>query len=554
MRTSNYIIYSFIPEKDEYYIVHGYTGAVDKVTASVAKYLLEHKDKHSTFHTKDEAAVANSLWGRHYVEPHEATIRSLAERGYLTDKSVEAERTYVQQLADLLHTKALQRSVPSFLIIPTYECNLRCPYCFETETRIQLNREKTLTNVMTRKQVDDVFHCIDLQMSPRIPSGKGLADVTKGMNICLYGGEPLSSMTRGSVEYIVEMGRARGMSFSAITNAVDLHLYTSLLGPDGVSWLQITLDGPKELHDRNRVGPQHRGTYETILDNIAGAINRDIAISVRLHANWKSVGRLEEVVREVENRGLFNYEKFGMYVQTTEGFHNGEGRPVYPNMLLHEVHDQLEKHPLSDKRIAGLSIADHNIPNKMGMYVRHGLAGIQGSMEYCGAPVGMQIYDPLGRIYSCWDTVGISGKEIGVYCESGPEFNDEANEWWTRSPGKIPECSDCKYIFFHFGGCAALPLFSGKGILGPACYDYEADFMNLGAQYFRTQQTLTLQEEQNVTRKQPLVQLQAAKGSRKDVPVRSEEVLTIQSTPGGVGARDHGAAQAALKLLSSLSE
>jgi hypothetical protein len=85
MRTSNYVIYLFVPDKDAYYIVHGYTGAVDKVSPSVVRFLLEHKDPESTFHTKDEEIVRNSLRGRTYTLPYQNTLETLGARGYLRD-------------------------------------------------------------------------------------------------------------------------------------------------------------------------------------------------------------------------------------------------------------------------------------------------------------------------------------------------------------------------------------------------------------------------------------------------------------------------------------
>jgi uncharacterized protein len=488
VRTSNYIIYTFLPDKDVYYIVHGYTGAVDKVTPSVVRYLLEHKDHASTFHTKDEELVRASLRGRGSSAPHQSTIDMLANRGYLTGKTVEEELHYVRRLADLLHDMSRKKSKPSFLIIPSYECNLRCPYCFETETRIDLKRQNLLDLVMSTEMADDVFSCMDTVLGTGATEQTPLTDPLEGMNITLYGGEPLCEMTKSVVEYIVSKGTDRGVKFSAITNAVELNLFTDVLGPDKIGWVQITLDGPKELHDRSRIGPGYRETYDTILKNVELALACDVSVSIRLHVNWKSVGRVHELMEDIESRGLTKSEKFGVYVQATEGFHDGQADPVYPNMLQHEVHSEFEKHPPCSAENKSFSVSNHGIPQKLETYIKHGLAGIHGNMEYCSAYTGMQIYDPFRKIYSCWDTVGIPGKEIGHYSASGPVFNDWAQAWWSRSAGKIPECANCKYIFFHFGGCAALPVFSGRDVLGPACYDYETDFTTLAAKFFRSQE------------------------------------------------------------------
>src|SRR5215471_15192742 len=145
MRTSNYIHYVTLPDCRNYYLIHGYTGAIDKVSPEVVRFLLDHRDLTPgpcpSTHTKDEAVAIQSLGeaGRSPVKPE--TIDLLASRGYLTQKSVQEEHDYVVSLTHRFHDLAVSRQRPGFLIIPTYECNLRCPYCFETGTRIDLKRE-----------------------------------------------------------------------------------------------------------------------------------------------------------------------------------------------------------------------------------------------------------------------------------------------------------------------------------------------------------------------------------------------------------------------------
>jgi uncharacterized protein len=485
MRTSNYLIYCFLPEQDEYYIIHSYTGAVDQVTPSVVRYLLDHKDPNHTFHTKDEEIVRASLRGRPYVLPHQDTLRALAARGYLTEKSSVEERTYIQHLADFLHDKAVKRSGAGFIVIPTYECNLRCPYCFEAETRVDLKRHGCLDSVMSPQMADAMFKCMDKLLERDIEGAKSIADAKRGMDICLYGGDPLTDLTKPIIEYIVPKGIEQGMRFSAITNGLELDRFTALLGPESIRWLQITLDGPKDIHDRNRIGPSYRGTYETILSHIELALDRQITVSVRLHVNWKTVHRVDEVMNDIEARGFFERKNFGIYAATTHSWHRGHAVPAYPDMATHEVHSEFEKRVPCRSHVQRLDVENDRTPAKLSAYIQHGLTGIWKSMEYCHATTGMCIFDPFGKIYSCWDAVGRSGQEIGEYSAEGPTFNKMAALWRSRSPGKIPECSDCKYAFFHFGGCAAIPLTTQGNILAPGCYEYESDFITMAKQFFR---------------------------------------------------------------------
>ena len=280
MKASNYIIYNHVPETDEYYLVHGYSGAVDHVSPEVVHYLLERVDPAHTWHIKDLEIARETLAGRELGEISDDSIDMLKDRGYLTQMSSPQEREYVSRLAGFLHDKKVSNVSPSFMFVPSYECNLRCPYCFEADTRIELNKLKVLQNVMTEREVDAAYKCMDMLVDERF-AGKHQHSSRRD-TITLYGGEPLMLETLPIIEYIVEKGLARGYGFAAITNGVDLHNYVHVLGPKKIDFLQITLDGPKEIHNKKRIGPRHKGgTYDRILENMKLALEVGTRISVR---------------------------------------------------------------------------------------------------------------------------------------------------------------------------------------------------------------------------------------------------------------------------------
>jgi uncharacterized protein len=110
--------------------------------------------------------------------------------------------------------------------------------------------------------------------------------------------------------------------------------------------------------------------------------------------------------------------------------------------------------------------------------MRGGIAALSQTIEFCSANTGgMHILDPFGAIYSCWDTVGVESERIGTYSMDGPVFEPRANDWKNRCPGDIPQCSNCKYVMFHFGGCSGLPVEMGYGLLHPACYAFQDMFI-----------------------------------------------------------------------------
>lgn len=500
MKTSNYVIYFHIPETDEFYLVHGYTGAVDLASPEAVGYLLDRVDPNHTWHTKDLDVVRAALSGRALEPISDDTVNTLKSRGYLTEMSSPDELGYVEKLAGFLHNRNIKHSNPNFMFVPVYECNLRCPYCFESDTRVQLGKLKILQNVMTEKMVDAAFTSMDMILRERAGPETG-----ERAYITLYGGEPLMLETLPIVEYIVNKGIAEKYGFGAITNAVDLEHFLHLLGPGKIAFLQITLDGPREAHNKKRIGPRHKeGTYDKIIANMKEALKTGVRISVRFHVDYTNISQTKELIDDLEKEGFQNQEHFDVYTYPIHGFHRGKSNPEYPLMAIHQMQKALDPVlpglPTLGQRGSELVRADQNgkgrqlkvlvsdegITTKLRAYVKDKLPGLYANgMEPCAATIGLYIFDSLWRIYTCWDTVGIPGHETGTYSAEGPVLNTANDDWLSRSPATINECKECKYAFFHFGGCASLPIGADKGIFAPACYEFQDNFLYAGQSLFR---------------------------------------------------------------------
>jgi uncharacterized protein len=110
MRVSDYFVQ--VPLEQEFHLLfHTYTGAVDVVSQETVSFL---NDFSNSVDGGDAKAVA-----------------LLKQRGYLTDRTPQEEEEFVARLGALLHERAKSQRPHSFMIIPTYNCNLRCPYCYE---------------------------------------------------------------------------------------------------------------------------------------------------------------------------------------------------------------------------------------------------------------------------------------------------------------------------------------------------------------------------------------------------------------------------------------
>lgn len=216
LRTSSYTIpIKLDSEEGKYMLIHGYTGAIDIVNEDIAIKLIQHN----------------------YIdeETFSPTIKTnLEKRGYITVKTKEEELSYVTRIAQALHKrdKILKKN---FTWTITYNCNFRCPYCFENRE----TKDSVQHVAFTKEMVDRTFNAMK-EIEPRMQLQSNI--------ITLYGGEPLLKENKEIITYIVSEGKARGYKFYAITNGYDLEHFLDLLALDSICQVQITIDGTKEFH------------------------------------------------------------------------------------------------------------------------------------------------------------------------------------------------------------------------------------------------------------------------------------------------------------------
>lgn len=459
LRTSSYTIYVNLPDSDdEVLLVHGYTGAYDKVSRSVADFLRSRETK----------GAAKALYGDWALEPEpregaaatpsDATLDLLHEQGYLTELSRDEEETFFSRLATALHARAL-RQAPSYIFMPTYDCNLRCSYCYQDHMRTDCSF-KHLLRTMRPAMIDRIFTAL-----PRIEERHGLdPEARRRRNIGLFGGEPLLAANRQIVEHLLarsfEVGDA---DVWAVTNGTEIDAYRDLLGPAGISALQITLDGPPAKHDQRRIHADGSGSYEKIAANITMALEQGVAVSIRINVDRSNLIDLPEIADEIAARGWDRHPRFSVYTSPVRAG-NGKTDPkgVFSSWDLdRELTRMREEYP----RVSVLARPDEALRVRA-RRIFEAAGDVMPSLRpsFCSAHDRMYIFDPFGDIYACWERTGDPDVRIGRVLPGGEvEMKEDQNELWrSRTIASNPVCRRCRYALHCGGGCAVLAL-AGSG-------------------------------------------------------------------------------------------
>ncbi len=184
-----------------------------------------------------------------------AEINDLRQAGYLKTESVVEKiyHPYTPFLNDLL-----ERKIPKATLQLTQRCNLRCKYCIYSEDVNMHQRSHSNKDMhweTAKKSIDFLReHSVD----------------STQVNIGFYGGEPLLrfSLIKQIVAYAREKFDGKELAFTITTNG-------TLLNEEIISYfekedvqLMISLDGPKEIHDKNRVFPNGQGSFDTVMENL----------------------------------------------------------------------------------------------------------------------------------------------------------------------------------------------------------------------------------------------------------------------------------------------
>jgi uncharacterized protein len=337
--------------------------------------------------------------------------------------------------------------------MPTYQCNLRCSYCFQDHMRTD-PAHRHLLRIMEPAMVDRIFQGMD-----RIEAAHGIPEAAeRNRSITLFGGEPLLEASRSVVEYIVHKAHARGRAkLSAITNATDLHAYEDLLGPDHIAALQVTIDGPPRVHDQRRIYADGSGSFERIARNITMALERGVLVSVRMNVDHTNLPLLPELADELIAQGWDNHRGFSAYVAPVHGADDAASKQTtYNSWQLNQAMTELKARHPSVRRIGGSD--DALLDRARQLFEQRSDPMPRFRSSFCGAHGTMYVLDAFGDIYACWERTGDPSLRIGTIDATGAVFMNRAllENWRSRSVASNPVCRKCRYAAYCGGGCAVL--------------------------------------------------------------------------------------------------
>ena len=433
-----------------------------------------------------------------FVEAVEKTILANSARGLYDEKISESEiRECCEDILSLCKAEKLfaedvfkpnagvlkerHTDIKALCLHVSHACDLTCSYCFAGQGRFN-GPAALMSEEVGRRAIDFLIE----------NSGS-----RRNLEVDFFGGEPLLNfdVVKSIVEYArrIEKEAGKNFRFTLTTNGMGITDEVIDFANRECHNVVLSLDGRREIHDRERKTAEGKGSYDVIVPKfqrlVAARIGKDCG-------DVKASDIPAWITRGIDT-GNTNY-----YMRGTFTHYN----PDFTNDIFHMTEldfDELSMEPVVADPTSEFALAEEDLPVLMEQYEKLAVEMIKREREGrpftfyhymldlghgpciykrisgCGSGTEYYAVTPKGELYPCHQFVGDEQYLMGdiwkgIYKEpedgqakSGEEI---CGEFKMCNVYARPECENCWAKLYCSGGCAANAYHATGSILGT--YDY----------------------------------------------------------------------------------
>lgn len=366
-----------------------------------------------------------------------STIMDLLDKGFFVDYDLDEKMQLhsIYSLGKDVYTK--DAADINLTIGTTILCNMGCSYCFEF-----VKPNKTLKDDSV---VDGIIAYIRDMMQ------KSPINRWRDLNVVWYGGEPLINKT--AIEKIsprlIALCEEKGMKYQAeiITNGLLLdEAAWALLKKYRVKSVQVTLDGPKKIHDVSRplLGSKKLGNYDRIMKNLA-LMPEGMDLVIRVNLDKKIYQEFGVMLNDLKEHGVWPQRSKNVrinlaWLRTYEEELNKT--EVTGRLNVPEFYYALKDLKLMKRDMYNVWAREKGLKDAK---IKWELPELQSECATWVSPFSMVI-DPEGNIHKCWETIhdskeGVSHVSQGYQKEAYDKYSQ-----YDRYQVSHEKCKNCKFV------------------------------------------------------------------------------------------------------------
>ena len=417
MYFSKHNIFSKIKDSKDYFIVNPLSGNADILSAEKAQEILDGN----------------------YSDIDEYT-----EKGYLIEET-EEEKIFRNAYLDFLDNR--DDSEIQIFFVPWYTCNFRCTYCYQ-----EGYSEKD--EFLTEEVMDSFFEYINKEFSGQ------------KKYITVFGGEPLlpGDKSKETIAYFISKAVENNLDLAFVTNGYSLGEYVPILAKGNIREIQITVDGPEDVHNKRRPLAGGLNTFSQIVNGIDKSLEAGFPVNLRTVIDKENMSDLVELADfAIEKRWTKN-PLFKTQLGRNYELHfcQSDQNKLYDRVGLYKdlytlitANPQIVEYHRPAYSISKFIFENGELPEPL--------------FDSCPACKTEWAFDFTGRIFSCTATVGKSGESLGTYYPVISRKENIVEEWESRDVTTIDKCTDCSLQLACGGGCASVAKNITGEIHSPDC-------------------------------------------------------------------------------------
>lgn len=331
----------------------------------------------------------------------------------------EDERFFARYI---LNTMKFDTSQMGAFISFTSRCNFACGYCYQDF------RKGSAPSDLTQRRWHQLFAFITKRVEEL---------GVRNLSIALFGGEPLLDL-----EMVLRACHdLKSLEKNGCRSRITLITNGSLLSPSVwkelepyVEFVQVTVDGNREIHDRCRPYFDGTGSYEVILENVSALLRQSPGrLGLRVNIQPETLPGVRDLLKDLSHLGM-------QQTLAAIGFHGVE--PTQQQICAGVSNTRDVIRIASEVSELFVTAASMGFPVAKAFEV--------GPCMFTAA--NSVVVDEQLRLYKCpallyWRSTG----------RLNAQGRAELSEEWYEAVGYEPRCAvTCKYGPICYGGCRAM--------------------------------------------------------------------------------------------------
>jgi uncharacterized protein len=404
--------------------LYGGLFAADRDNHSKLHAILNHPDHHSGNKNR-----RNPLYNL------------LVRNRFLIDNDIDE----LQICREIMKLQNTQNRSLSVTIMLGYDCNFSCPYCFQ-----RLTRRTNGSEILDQSNYDRFCSFLDEKLWKY-----------DRLRMVWMGGEPLLHLKRLEryAQKVQEICHSKGVKSTnlVITNGFLLNesAQKSLEKLENLT-IQITIDGPPEIHDVRRPLKNGNKTFLKIFENVQSCISRQMPVVIRVNVDDSNFAYLSELFEYFDHSIITDQKNIVHIARVDNTLTAGElttpreykaYAKIERKVFLEGPYRQYLSYPKINKVL--------------------GCPGL-GHREY--------MLDGQGLFFKCPRYMEDEKFSVGSLCKgNGTILNDNVEIWESWDPLAQNKCQRCSLLPICMGGCPFNSIYSmGDNFCGETRYLYKS--------------------------------------------------------------------------------